>query len=260
MQEISGLMEEYVNTLSSPFDSFLDDHIVSSNFYLITDGSNSMGYCAIHKGKLITQFYIKLKYINYAQDIFKAMLKEFTTEAAFVPTCDELFLSLALDQDVIVKKQAYFFKENKEFDERDKLYKNGVFRIANRADIHKIEMVSGYFFDKLEERVEKNEIFVFTEEDVLLGIGIIEKGRVLKGFTSIGMFTNELYRQRGIGISIILYLKKWCCDNNQIPICGCWYYNTNSKRTLESAGFVTKTRLLNIEFKNKMNLNLTNKE
>lgn len=86
------------------------------------------------------------------------------------------------------------------------------------------------------------------ENAILLGAGIIEKGRVLKGYTSVGMFTNEAYRQKGIGRTIITNLKNWCYDNDQIPICGCWYYNTNSKMTLESSGFVTKTRLLNIEF------------
>jgi len=62
------------------------------------------------------------------------------------------------------------------------------------------------------------------------------------------MFTNELYRRRGIGRTIIFNLRKWCYENNQTPICGCWYYNENSKMTLESVGFVTKTRLLNIDF------------
>ncbi|MCM1988233.1 hypothetical protein [Oceanirhabdus seepicola] len=248
MEDINLLMQEYINTLSSPFDSFLDDHIVASEFYLITDTIDSIGYCAIYEGKLLTQFYISFKYLKYGQDIFKSILKEFTIESAFVTTSDELLLSLALDQSEIVKKQAYFFQDNKEVDTSVKLYKNGDFRIANKEDISEIKKVSGDFFDKLEEQVDNNQIFIFTEDNILLGAGIIEKGRVLKGFTSIGMYTNELYRRKGIGRTIIFNLKKWCYENNQIPICGCWYYNENSKMTLESVGFVTKTRLLSIEF------------
>jgi hypothetical protein len=32
------------------------------------------------------------------------------------------------------------------------------------------------------------------------------------------------------------------------PIPGCWNYNHNSKRTLESAGYASNTRLLRIDF------------
>ncbi|WP_181153121.1 hypothetical protein [Paenibacillus sp. AR247] len=31
------------------------------------------------------------------------------------------------------------------------------------------------------------------------------------------------------------------------PLSGCWYYNEASKRTLESAGMVTRTRLLRMK-------------
>lgn len=35
--------------------------------------------------------------------------------------------------------------------------------------------------------------------------------------------------------------------------CPVWYYNHNSKRTLESAGYISKTRLLRIEFDGEQN-------
>lgn len=62
------------------------------------------------------------------------------------------------------------------------------------------------------------------------------------------MFTSVVYRKKGIGKAIITKLKRLCYENGEIPICGCWYYNNNSKKTLESCGFVTKTRLLKIKF------------
>lgn len=254
MEDIYILMEEYIKTLSSPFDSFLEDHITVSKFYMMTEDSNEIGYFAVYEGELLTQFYIRFKYLCEAQASFACVLNEFGIKSAYVPTCDELFLSLVLDQHITIEKQAYFFQENKEFKPDAKLYENGIFKTASRDDIPEIKRVSKDFFEHLEEQVEKNEIFVFKEDDILLGAGIIERGRALKGYTSIGMFTNELYRQKGIGRSIILYLKKLCHENNEIPICGCWYYNTNSKKTLESAGFVTKTRLLNIKFIKKNEL------
>lgn len=251
LKEIHELVQEYLNSLLSPIDSFLEGHILESQIYLISENQNTIGYFALHKGKkekLLTQFYLRKNFLKEGQRIFKEILNQFSVKSAFIPTCDELFLSHAIDQDTRIKKQAYFFQDNKEIDVSNKLYQGGEFRVANPSDIAEIKEISGDFFDKLEERIAKSEIFVFTEDSILLGAGIIEKGKLLKEYTSIGMFTNELYRRKGIGKSIIIHLKRWCYENGQIPISGCWYYNINSKRTLESAGMITKTRLLNVHF------------
>lgn len=248
MQEIEFLIEEYANTLSSPFDSFLEDHIATSDFYKIAAGENLAGYFAFNSEAYITQFYLRSRHYKHSHRIFNEVLEQYKIKHALVYTGDELFLSLVLDQEISLKKQAYFFQDSKLEIQKTSLYQDGVFRKAVEHDIPLILSVSGDFFDSLDSRVQRGEIFVFLEGEELLGAGIIEHGRVMKGHTSIGMFTNEEHRQKGIGRTIIYKLKQWCYDNNRIPICGCWYYNHNSKKTLESAGMITKTRLLNIEF------------
>jgi GNAT superfamily N-acetyltransferase len=107
--------------------------------------------------------------------------------------------------------------------------------------------VSQDFFDRLDERIKAGEMFVFMNDHQLLGVGIIEISRLQCGYASVGMFVNEAFRNQGIGRTIINRLKEWCYQNQITPICGCWYYNTNSKLTLESAGMVSKTRLLNFQ-------------
>ena len=249
--EIQALIEAYIKTLSSPFDSFLEDHIAASDFYSINAETGTIGYFAIDKEFCITQFYLKREHLKYSQKLFKDILEQYQIKHALVFTGDELFLSLLLDQEIELKKQAYFFQDSGVAVDENALYQGGSFRPAIKDDIPLILLVSGDFFDSLEARVERGEIFVLKDGEILLGAGIIEHGRILKGYTSIGMFTNEQYRQKGIGRTIITRLKQWCYENGYIPICGCWYYNHNSQKTLESAGMVTKTRLLNIEFVEK---------
>lgn len=246
--EIQPLVEDYIKTLSSPFDSYLEDHIVASDFYSIKIDTDFIGYFSFNKDFYITQFYLRKEYLKDSQQIFKDVLKQYEIKNALVFTGDELFLSLVLDQEIIIKKQAYFFQDSGLTTDEAKLYQGGCFRIAIKDDVPLILQVSGDFFDSLDTRVERGEIFVFKDGEVLLGAGIVEHGKILKGHTSIGMFTNEQYRQKGIGRTIITRLKKWCYENALTPICGCWYYNYNSKKTLESLGMVTKTRLLNVEF------------
>jgi len=62
------------------------------------------------------------------------------------------------------------------------------------------------------------------------------------------MITLEAKRQNGAGRSILIHLADICKENGFIPISGCYYYNHLSKKTIESAGKYSKTRLLNVSF------------
>ncbi|KRE32774.1 GCN5 family acetyltransferase [Paenibacillus sp. Soil724D2] len=247
INEIQFLIEEYIHSLSSPFDSFLEEHILASTFYMIQEGSNVVGYYAIHNNELLTQFYISRPYQMYAQKMFSQVLESNTVNSLFVPTCDELFVSLAIDKDFTINKQAYFFQDNHADIIESNVSGDESFRLANLEDLQQIQQICGDFLDQYERRIASGELFTYYRGAVLLGIGVVEKSKMFKGLASIGMFTNEAYRKQGIGKVIILQLRKWCDKQGIKPVSGCWYYNEASKRTLESAGMVTKTRLLKIK-------------
>jgi GNAT superfamily N-acetyltransferase len=246
-EEIKELVQVYVSMLQSPIDSFLEEHILNSTFYLINDNGEAVGYYAISKEELLTQFFLKVSMYSKSQEVFIQVLAGHPISSIFVPTSDEFLLSTVLDQDFKLTKQAYFFQDSKIPIPEVKLFESGQLRKAEHSDVERIINISQDFFDRLPERIEDGEIFVFMNEKRLLGVGIIEKSRLQSGYASIGMFVNDEFRQQGIGRTIIHHLKEWCYQNRLKPICGCWYYNTNSKLTLESAGMVSKTRLLNFE-------------
>jgi GNAT superfamily N-acetyltransferase len=249
MEDVNHLVKEYLEGLSSPFDSFLEEHIASSDFYLIQDDdSREAGYFAIHNNERLTQFYIRRPYQMHAQKLFLHAIENHSIKFLFVPTCDELFISLALDQDFIIQKQAYFFQDSGVSMPID-LGDGEVFRLASEGDLELIQQVCGDFLDQYDQWIAKGELFVYYRNADLLGIGLIERSNMFDGVASIGMFTNDAYRKQGVGKAMIIQLRKWCHAHGIKPICGCWYYNEASKRTLESGGMVTKTRLLNIEVK-----------
>jgi GNAT superfamily N-acetyltransferase len=247
LTEIQQLVKEYLQGLSSPFDSFLEEHILSSTFYLIQDGSNDVGCFAIHNNERLTQFYIRRAYQKHAQKLFLQVLEHHSVQFIFAPTCDELLISLAIDQDFTINKQAYFFQDSQEHVAEGFVADGEVFRIATQADLQEIQRVCGDFLDEYDRWIARGELFVYYRNAYLLGIGVAEKSKMFDGLASIGMFTNDAYRKQGVGKAIIEQLRKWCAHHGIIPISGCWYYNEASKRTLESGGMVTKTRLLNIE-------------
>lgn len=244
IHEIQYLIEEYLHSLSSPFDSFLEEHILASTFYKFHEGSEAVGYYAIHNNELLTQFYISRHYQMHSQKLFSQVLEHHTVNFLFVPTCDELFLSLALDKEFTINKQAYFFQDNQADIVADNLSGDESFRPALLEDLQQIQQICGDFLDEYERRIAGGELFTYYRGAELLGIGVMEKSKMFKELASIGMFTNDAYRKQGIGRTIILQLRKWCDQQGIKPVSGCWYYNEASKRTLESAGMVTKTRLL----------------
>ncbi|MFJ7512871.1 hypothetical protein ACIQW7_26070 [Peribacillus simplex] len=89
--DIVDLIQRYVSTLSSPIDSFLEEHILNSVFYTIRYNSEVAGYYAIHNNQYLTQFYLDLSYYKESQEIFDNVLKDHSIRSILVPTCDELF-------------------------------------------------------------------------------------------------------------------------------------------------------------------------
>ena len=79
---------------------------------------------------------------------------------AFVPTCDEFFLSYVLDKYVNLKKQALFFIDSKQ---PIKLKGNSLkvaYRLAEQSDASTIQAISGNFVDDLADRISRQEIHV----------------------------------------------------------------------------------------------------
>lgn len=249
-KESQELFDNYFKALSGVYDNFLENHILQSELYCITIHNQSIGYFAIFNDTMLTQFYIEKVAMRFSKQIFQDVLERYKIKNAFVPTCDELFLSLSLDFHKKVDLQAYFFEDNKEYIDPIKAadYNKEQLREASIQDFQMIRELSEDFFDNLEESLKEGEIYILEQDDEVLGFGIIEKCYIFKEYLGIGMFTVAKHRQKGVGRTIIMHLKAICYEQGYTPLAGCWYYNYNSKITLESCGYSTKTRLLNIIF------------
>lgn len=251
LAEIQPTLQQHISALPSPIDSFLEDRILASHHYEILADEQRIGWTSVHGESLITQFALLPAYRHLGQAIFAQVRKLEMVRSAFVPTCDEFFLAHALDEVRQLEKQAYFFQHS----EQREPYQSALalhHRQASREDIPAIQQLSGDFFDKLEERIDDGQIYISERElpasSEIVGFGIIDKGRLCLGVASCGMFVVESARRQGIGAAIIAYLIGRCAELGLRPVAGCWYYNHNSKKTLERAGMFTQTRLLKISY------------
>ena len=244
MAAIATLADVF-EALSAPIDSFLEEHILSAQFSVIADRTTAqpVGHIAIYDDSLLTQFYLKPAYRRHGQPLYHEVLQHHTLTEALVPTCDEFFLSHALDNYTKLHKQAYFFVAGapvQPWDDRIGLS----FRQATMADYEAITALNDDFIDKLQKRIEMGEIHVGEMGWQMVALGIIERGQLLPDYASIGMFVKPEMRRQGIGTRTIGYLRGVCEAAGLQPLAGCGYDNLLSKRTLEAAGMVTGTRLL----------------
>jgi GNAT superfamily N-acetyltransferase len=243
--EIQPAVREHLATLPAAIDSFLEDHILASTHYRIVIGGESAGFASIRGGNLITQFALTEPYRRHGQPLFGHLRKLEQVQSAFVPTCDEFYLSHALDDYRDLAKQAYFFAAVDTPPASPDAY---ALRPAQPEDANLIRQESGEFFGHVEQSIEQGELFVTLRGDEPVGFGISDLSTLYEDVASIGMYTIERFRHHGVGTATISLLIEECRRNGLRPVAGCWYYNHLSKRTLERAGMYSPTRLLKIDY------------
>lgn len=236
------IFDEYLSTLSAVNDDFWEEHVFGSQVYRIEYSGETIGMFGIYRKENLTFFYMPLPYLRHAQPAFTAILERLAPRYAFVPTSDELFLSLCMDNHKTVEKQAYFFRHS-EASVRPPEWGYELLRLAEPSDEADILDNEG-----VADNIRLGKYYVMRKDGVFLGQGFLNRNQLTPNTASIGMSVHPDYRQKGVGRSIMLHLTRICHEKGLAPYCGCWYYNHNSKRTLESAGFVTKTRLLKVWF------------
>jgi len=243
--DIEDAVINHNSTLSSPIDSFAESHILQSAHYRIICDEEMIGYCCIHNGTVLTQFFLIDAYRNVSQELFARAKKMECVQEALVATCDELFLSLAVDCSAEIKKQAYFFQYAGEIAIQSS--RTVTYRQATIDDLKLIEEQSEDFFDdSLERQLRECEIYIGFEQQNPVAFGVFERGKILKNHVSIGMFTKPEFRRMNIAKMTLKFLISAALKSELRPIAGCWYYNHLSRKTLEAVGMISNTRYLRI--------------
>jgi len=119
---------------------------------------------------------------------------------------------------------------------------------AAATDEDVIREQSGDLFGDVRTRIERGELFLTDRAGACVGFGVMARSQFLHGVASIGMFTLEPFRCTGVGAATIRLLIDECSQRGMRAVAGCWYYNHASKRTLERAGMISRTRLLRVEY------------
>jgi len=242
------LFNDFINSVTGKNDDFWEGHIVDSQKYNVMLSGQIIGLCGICNYENLTFFYIQPAFLRHAQPAFNTMLDVLKPQYSFAPTNDEQLISLCMDKQARIEMQAYFWRHGG-IAVRPAEYSRDLLSLAvpsDKADI--MEMEDDEDEEEVDERIAQGKYYVMREKGIFLGQGNFHRHTILHDAVSIGMAVHPNFRRKGVGRSIIMHLADICLKNGLTPYCGCWYYNHNSKATLESAGFVSQTRLLKIWF------------
>lgn len=228
-------------------DTFWDDMILNAEIFRIADGKTPLGFVSLYREEnLLTSFFLYESEARRLQEVFSFVKETLSPKGARIVTSDEAFLSAVFDHAVRIVPQAYFF---------DLLDKPSAvpelprawFCEAKDSDLPDLEATGFYHPAKTDN--PENRIFVLRNPaGVFMGTGHIARSPFNRGWGAVGMYTAPEFRRMGVGRSMILFLTEITKENGLTPICGCYYHNTASRRTLESCGYVSRTRYVNFYF------------
>ncbi len=244
-EQVLSIIDEHIESLAHPMDSWLEDRLLACEKYEIWANGQRAGYCG-RTDNTLSFFYVSPLHFRHAPLLMEEFISRHGIERVFVMTQDTAVCSLIAEWDYDIERQACFFVDS---GETPKAASAGVFRTAEQRDCKIIREVCGDFFDdascgfeSLEQRTDAGTIFMLEQDGELLGCGIVEQGIFCKGSVSIGMFTNPAHRRKGAAGTILIRLKEWAYNSGLRPVAGCWYYNTVSRKSLESAGMIAASK------------------
>ena len=242
-EDASDIVDEHISSLVFPLDSFLEDKLLMGELYIIEVSGERAGYF-VRTDKTMYFFYLALKWTQMAQDIFEKVVGEFGIGSVFVISQDPRLAAIMVEWDFKRERGACWFVDSMRSIEAS-ADEGVIFRSARQNDMPIIRKISGDFFDEpsynyrnLDERIEAKTVFILEKDGEFIGAGLFEQGFICKDCASIGMFTNPPFRRMGAARMILLNLKKHVYSLGLRPVAGCWYYNTLSRKSLESAGMV----------------------
>lgn len=144
--------------------------------------------------------------------------------------------------------QAYFFHAQPDPSVPADVLEHYSLMPATAGDESTIREQSQDLFGEVTERIANGELFLTLRAGACVGFGVLARSVFQRAAASIGMFTSEPFRGSGVASATIALLMARCRSQGLRAIAGCWYYNHASKRALERAGMVSRTRLLHVEY------------
>ena len=242
------MRERYLNSLSVSQEFFLEQLVRDGIYFEIKSLDNfHLGYAVTNQTHLI-ELYLEFPSHELVSQVVQNMKAHLNIDKWYLKSFDPVFSFIGAELLKSSRVDGFLFRafSPKQIDGQH----FGAISLATSFDISDIMKINDDFFvDFLEvqQYIAKQSLYVFKNVDSeILGCGILT--RVIEGRSAvdIGFLVSAKHRRKGIGVLFANFLKNTCLGRGDIPIAGCSSENLGSKKTLESAGFITQYQLLEL--------------
>eukprot|EP01080_Neovahlkampfia_damariscottae_P003591 gene3591-6326_t len=126
--------------------------------------------------------------------------------------------------------------------------------IEDNQENHEIifKMIEGetYFMSKEEvvPMAQQEQLYFFSNENEIIGIGIKQKSRIFDDIWSIGMLIKKEFRSKGLGTLLLIKLQEICLLEGKISMSGCACSNIASRKTIEKSSGNLNGNVVSVQF------------
>jgi predicted acetyltransferase len=265
LEPIREMKEAYLRELVFPIDAYWQSAVVDrAPHCLVTVNDTPAGYLAASSDKRLLQFHVAEPFLPLASGLFSFVIEGDLVRTAAAGTFEPAYLAHCLDHQNGITVRSYLFQDHKRVDPVLAGFPYAQFKPATPGDARDLatffsqnnefedtDAISNCFGDHLNyarSLIEAGQAFLLVNEDDLLGVGECRVSASQPPYADLGMITSRDHRRQGIGTYILASLKEYCYGCGLKPICSCAAENHPSRKTIEKAGFITRHRLLDIQF------------
>ena len=245
-EEIKSYRKLYLENLSEMQELYIEWIVVKSNFYIINNRGEEIGYFIVSKQNSLVELYVDTSCLNAITGIFDDIYNQFNIETVLCKSFDSTLLKCCINRNLKYKPVGHLFRDYVDTIPQD----TGEFtkiEFADESDYNDLVKYDCDLYETEEElhfMLKSKFILKYYIADILAGCGFLIKVNEFYNHRDIGMWVDTPYRNKGYATKIISDLKQRCIKDGIQAICGCAVENIASKKVLEKNGFRTKHDLL----------------
>ncbi|EAY28700.1 GNAT family N-acetyltransferase [Microscilla marina] len=256
---LSTIYPAFYASLHASFDGMWDQITGNATHWSISHQHKNIGFYVIDDANILINFFLIETALPLLEEVFAQLLAQHKVKSGIVSTNAPVFVSACADFAHTITPHSYLFQDHKKRDLVAPALANGtkpVLKVAQTSD-HQAAVNFGVVAIGADKtwlegyyalRIQKQELFLWQAGEEIIGACEARKSDSQPGIGDVGMVVGIPYRRQGVGAYLLNEAKKKCYQQGLTPICSCEKENIGSRQSIYKAGFVSKYRVLNVEF------------
>ena len=257
---IAPLKAAWLSGLTAPFDGMWETGFIDSSphFHVRIDG-NVAGYFVVNDEGVLLQFYLGPDHLAMGKEIFREVIGRDSMKSAIVQTIDPLFLSLCLDSHLNLSVHTYLYEHEMHIEAVHPASSGTELQVALLENLDRVndfqiaclggqEELRSWLQGYSSNLIGRSELFVLSSGSEWIGLGEYRKSDTQENVVDVGVMVHPDHRGNKWAAYILSLLAEQGTADGHKVICSTTVENAASQKAIARAGFVSRNRILNIQF------------